>query len=50
MLEEQISKLACRPLQYLALLLDACDKHYPKIDRFVRQLQFSDTGVSGGIS
>jgi hypothetical protein len=30
--------------------LDAYDKRDPKIDRFVQQLQFSDTGVSGWIS
>ena len=49
MLEEQIINLAGH-FRYLALLLDAYDKCYPKIDRFVQQLQFSDTGVSGGIS
>jgi hypothetical protein len=31
----------------MAQLLDAYDKRDPKIDRFVQQLQFSDTGVSG---
>ena len=49
MLEEQISNLAGH-FRYLALLLDAYDKRCPKIDHFVRKLQFSDTGVSGGIS
>jgi hypothetical protein len=51
MLEEQVhvSNLAGH-FRYLAQLLDAYDKHCPKIDRFVRQLQFSDTGVSDGIS
>ena len=49
MLEEQIRNLASH-FRYPALLLDAYDKCYPKIDRFVAQLQFSDTGVSGGIS
>ena len=41
MLEEQVSNLAGH-FRYLALLLDAYDKRCPKIDRFVRQLQFSD--------
>jgi hypothetical protein len=49
MLEEQVSNLAGH-FRYLALLLDAYDKHCPKIDGFVQQLQFSDTSVSGGIS
>jgi hypothetical protein len=49
MLEEQVSNLAGH-FRYLAQLLDAYDKRCPKIDRFVRQLQFSDTGVSGRIS
>ena len=49
MLEEQISNLAAH-FRYLALLLDVYDKRYLKINHFVRQLQFSDTGVSGGIS
>jgi hypothetical protein len=49
MLEEQVSNLAGH-FRYLALLLDAYDKHCPKIDGFVRQLPFLDTGVSGEIS
>ena len=48
MLEEQISNLAGH-FRYLALLLDVYDKRCLKINHFVRQLQFSDTGVSGGI-
>jgi hypothetical protein len=41
-LEEQVSNLAGH-FRYLALLLDAYDKHFPKINGFVRQLQFSDS-------
>ena len=40
-------------LSYGALsisILDAYGKRCPKIDRFVRRLQLSDIGVSGGIS
>jgi hypothetical protein len=48
-LEEQVSNLAGH-FRYLALLLDAYDKRCPKIDRFVQQLQFSNTSISGGIS
>ena len=36
--------------RYLARVLDGYGKHYLKTDHFVRQLQLSDSGVSGGIS
>ena len=48
-IEELLSGLAAH-FQYLALVLDTNGKRCPKTDHFVRQLQLSDTGVSGGIA
>ena len=47
--EEPVSCLAVH-FRYLAQVLDAYGKRCPKIDRFVRRLQLSDTGVSGRLS
>ena len=48
MIEELIRVIAVH-FRNLAQVLDACGKRCPKTDHFVRQLQLSDTGVSGGI-
>ena len=48
MIEEQISGLAVH-FRYLARVLDAYGKCYLKTDHCVRQLQLSDSGVSGRI-
>ena len=42
--EEQVSCLAVH-FRYLAQVLEAYAKRCPKIDRFVRRLILSDTGV-----
>ena len=50
-LRNKINKQPCRPLSISGSASGHLyDKRCLKIDDFVRQLQFSDTGVSGGIS